>query len=170
MGITRSMDSLLPPLFLPSLLVSRYLRACLFQPGPRARPKALFEGKNRFRFFNRHQIRDIGGCVGRSRLFSLRLSGFQSIHKHGEHCPVGVAHPNNIRFPVRIGAGLSGSALSCWYGHGLPLRPSSELMPLPRCRIYMWLGFVLASLSRRGFSVHQGAIPSFEVGTGFPSL
>jgi hypothetical protein len=97
-------------------------------------------------------------------LFSLCLSGFQSIHKHRERCSVGVAHPDDIGMSIRIGAGPSGSALSCWYGHRLPLRPGSVLAPLPRCRAFMRRGFVLASLSGHGFSVHRGAAPSFGVG------
>jgi hypothetical protein len=113
MGITRSTGSLLLPPFFPLLLASRYLRARFFQLGPRARAEAFFKGKTRLGFLNRHQVWDVGGRVGGSGWFSLRLSGFQSIPEHGEHRPIGIAHPDDIGLSVRIGAGASGSALSC---------------------------------------------------------
>jgi hypothetical protein len=103
-------------------------------------------------------------------LFSLCLSGFQSIHVHGERRPVSIAHPNNVRLSVRIGAGPPGSVLSCGHGHGLPMRPISALAPLARHRTSMRPGFVLASLPGYSSSVRQGATPSFGVGTGSPSL
>jgi hypothetical protein len=85
-------------------------------------------------------------------LVSLCLSGFQSIHKHGECHSVGVAHPDDVRLSVRIGARPSGSVLSCGYGRGPHLRPGSVLAPQPRCRASMRLGFILVPLS--GFSIH----------------
>jgi hypothetical protein len=162
MGITRSTGASLPAPFLPSLLASHYLRVCLFQPSPWARAKVFFERENCFGFLNQYQNWDIGGCVGGSWLSPLGLGGFQSVHKHRECCPVGVAHPDDIRLFVRIGMGPSGSVLSCWYGHGPPLRPGSVLAPLARHRAPMRPGFVLMFLSgwflcmSRSCSVLQG--------------
>jgi hypothetical protein len=168
MGITRSTGSSLPLPFLPLLLVLCYLRVCLFQPGPCARAEALFKGKSRFGFLNWHQVWDIGGRVGGSRWFSLRLGGFQSIHEHGECRPIGVAHPDDIGLSVRIGAGAPSSALGTRAPFGIRLRVDAPVWALSlhearfRSGVPVWTRVLCTSRSRfvrRGWRSFSFSLP-----------